>query len=221
MNVQRLSGSLLDNAAPLTSIVVSLSSSGRLLFPVWPTVINMTSKPNRAIFPGVIAGFPLPSGAAFDAAKVMLAHLAWASFNHLTAGVTNHTYSIVLRMIGAARCVFSPPSNVTFSVAKVMLQAFYAVLFVLRQLTAVVTRRSHTLGSGSITAGERTILLLGVVARRLKRLAAMLARLGNVCTPGFVGTSNRAESYYSVRSFFDWFSAVFTEFIHSSIIAQR
>ena len=209
MNVQRLADGILSDTAPLASIAVSLSGFCGLLLPVRATVIGVSSQPNRIISPSAITRCSLPSGAAFNAAKVALVQLRRASIKLYTAGVTRHGHAGVLRMIGPGWGILTLPSVPAFLITEVMFKTLCPALLMNGRFSTVVAGQCYSLRSGSVPAGKRAILLFGVAAWRLKRLLAMLARFGEVLSPGFVGTGNRTELDGSICALFDWLLAVF------------
>jgi len=219
MNVQRLSGGLLGNAAPLASIVVSLPSFGRFLFPVWPTVINVAAKPNGIVCSSRITRRTLPFKATLNTTKVMLIQMTWATIELFSAGITRHSHAVVLRVIRSTWGILVQPGKHTLLIAKVMVQAFKAAFLMLRWFSAVVTRHNDLLRSGSITTGERAILLLGVIAWRLEHFAAMLARLGHNRSARFAKAGTGTETDNAICPFLDWLSTGLAKFSHSSIIA--
>lgn len=73
--------------------------------------------------------------------------------------------------------------------------------------------------SRCIAARSAAILLVSIVARRLKCIAAMRAGLREIGETRLICTGNRAESMYPIRSFLEGVTAEFACF-HISIISQ-
>lgn len=204
----------------LADMAIPFLSGFALLAPIWAAVIRVPAAPRRIVWAGHVTRLTLPFCAACRIAEVVRAYFAWPSTQHSSACVTwyGHRRNVLYVFFTSwpvlfAECTLARPRAIDVSQFADSLGASD------NNLAALGARYRLSCDFRGIAARSTAILLFRIVARRLKCLAAMRARLREIGSTRLICTGNRAEVLYPIRSFLEGVTAEFTCF-HISIITQ-
>lgn len=213
VNVQRFPCLFGGNTATLAGELVAFARGSSLTLPVWTTAVIMSTEPRRAIFPAHVSRFALPIQAAVLVTEYIATNPGGQAVNTGAAIVAQILDPLfVLMVIGSCARELRPVLRYTFGRAVKVCESFCPAVRSDDRFATVGAANSDAAATHIVSAGNRAAFLMRVIAWREERLPASGARLFLALGAGLVGASDRAESYLSVGSFFNWFPALLTSF---------